>query len=164
MRNRLGKLNEHAGPETEPQARSGVCFVGLLHGGDDGMATMTARAILIKGGDIINEGVLHLQTFDARERKIRAAKMWGLMWLFALLSVPIIVAHFVLVPGFLIAGPVMAYRRYRLVEVPNQVTGMCPTNKEEINLPLGAAGRGPGGARGRRGGAAGRRRERRERY
>src|SRR3569623_3673482 len=107
------------------------------------METMTARAILIKGGDIINEGVLHLQTFDARERKMRAANMRGLMWLFALLSVPIIVAHFVLEPGFLIAGPVMAYRRYRLVEVPNHVTGTCPTNKEEINLPLEASTRLP---------------------
>src|SRR3569833_3362534 len=119
MRNRLGKLNEHAGPETEPQARSGVCFVGLLHGGDDGMATKTARAILIKGGDIINEGVLHLQTFDARERKIRATKMWGLMWLFALLSVPIIVAHFVGGPGGGGAGPGGAGRRGRRGEGPN---------------------------------------------
>src|SRR3569833_1725662 len=115
MRNRLGKLNEHAGPETEPQARSVVCFVGLLHGGDDGMATMTARAILIKGGDIINEGVMHLQTFDARERKIRAAKIWGLMWLFALLSKTNNKTHNEKEPGFLLAGPVMAYRRYRLV-------------------------------------------------
>ena len=107
------------------------------------MATMTARPILIKGGDIINVGVLHLKTFDPPERRIRAVKMWGLMWLFALLSVPIIVAHFVLVPGFLIAGPVMAYRRYRLVEVPDHVTGMCPTNKEEMNLPLEASTRLP---------------------
>lgn len=107
------------------------------------MATMTVRPILIKGGDVINVGVLHLQTFDPRERRIRAAKIWALMWLFALLSVPIIVAHFVLVPGFLMAGPVMAYRRYRLVEVPDHVTGTCPTNKEEMNLPLEASTRLP---------------------
>ena len=107
------------------------------------MTTMITRPILMKGGDIINEGVLHLQSFDPRERKVRAAKTWGLMWLFALLSLPIIIAHFVLVPGFLIAGPVMAYRRYRLMEVPDHVTGTCPTNKEETNLPLEASTRLP---------------------
>lgn len=49
----------------------------------------------------------------------------------------------VAMPGFLIAGPVMAYRRYRLVEVPDHVTGTCPTNKEKINLPLEASTRLP---------------------
>lgn len=107
------------------------------------MAIMVTRPILIKGGDVINEGVLHLKIFDPRERKIRAAKMLGLMWLFALLSVPIIIVHFVSVPGFLIAGPVMAYRRYKLMEVPNHVTGTCPTNKEEIDLTLEASTRFP---------------------
>jgi hypothetical protein len=71
------------------------------------MTTMVTRPMLLKSGDIINEGILHLQSFDSKERKIRAAKIWGFMWLLALLSLPIIVAHFVLVPGFLIAGPVM---------------------------------------------------------
>lgn len=107
------------------------------------MTTTITRPIHMKSNDFNSEGILHLQAFDPRERKIRAAKMWGLMWLFALLSLPIIIAHFVLVPGFLIAGPVMAYRRYRVKEVPNHMTGICPTNKEEINLPLEASVRLP---------------------
>ena len=107
------------------------------------MTTMVTRPIIMKSGDIVGDGVLHLKAFDAKERKIRAAKIWGLMWLFALLSLPIIIAHFVLVPGFLIAGPVMAYKRYKLTEVPDHVSGTCPTNKEEINLPLEASTRLP---------------------
>jgi hypothetical protein len=62
------------------------------------MTTMVTRPMLLKSGDIINEGILHLQSFDSKERKIRAAKIWGFMWLLAILSLPIIVAHFVLVP------------------------------------------------------------------
>ena len=107
------------------------------------MATMVERPIVLKSGDIIGDGVLHLQAFDDRERKIRAAKTWALMWLFAVLSLPIIIAHFVLVPGFLIAGPVMAIRRYRVTEVPDHVSGLCPSGKEEFTLPLETSDRLP---------------------
>lgn len=107
------------------------------------MPTMITRPILVKSGDSENRGMLHLQSFDAGERKVRAAKIWGLMWLGAILSVPIIIAHFVLVPGFLIAGPVMAMRRYRLTETPDHVSGICPANKEEFSLPLEASAKLP---------------------
>lgn len=100
---------------------------------------MVTRPILVKSGDIVNDGVLHLQAFDDGERKIRAAKIWGMMWLFAVLSLPIIIAHFVLVPGFLIAGPVMAIKRYRVTEVPDHVSGNCPAGKEDFTIPLEAS-------------------------
>jgi hypothetical protein len=103
------------------------------------MTTMVTRPILVKSGDITNDGVLHLQSFDDGERKIRAAKIWGMMWLFAVLSLPIIIAHFVLVPGFLIAGPVMAFKRYRLLEIPDHVSGKCPAGKEDFTLKLEAS-------------------------
>lgn len=107
------------------------------------MATMVQRPILLKSGDAVGDGILHLQAFDPRERKIRAAKMLGLMWLFAALSVPIIIAHFVLVPGFLLAGPVMAFKRYRVTEVPDHVSGNCPAGKEDFTLSLEASDRLP---------------------
>lgn len=107
------------------------------------MTTMVQRPIVLKSGDATGEGVLHMQTFDAKERKMRAAKTWALMWLFAVLSIPIIIAHFVLVPGFLIAGPVLAVRRYRVTEVPDHVSGVCPTNNDEFNLKLEASDRLP---------------------
>jgi len=107
------------------------------------MSTLVHHPIVIKCGDIVGSGVLHSNVFDARERKIRAAKIWGLMWLFALLSLPIIIAHFVLVPGFLIAGPVMAFKRYRVTEVTDHVSGNCPSGKEDFTLPLEASDRLP---------------------
>ena len=107
------------------------------------MTTIVTRPILIKSGDIETNGLLHLQSFDAKERKIRAAKIWGLMWLFAVLSVPLIIAHFVLVPGFLIAGPVMAMKRYKLTEIPDHVTGPCPGKDHEFTLKLEVSDRLP---------------------
>jgi hypothetical protein len=107
------------------------------------MTTMVERPIVLKSGDATGEGVLYIQAFDAKERKMRAAKTWALMWLFAVLSLPIIIAHFVLVPGFLIAGPVMAVRRYRITEVPDHVSGVCPANKDEFDLKLEASDRLP---------------------
>ena len=107
------------------------------------MSTMVQRPIVLKSGDTTGEGILHLQTFDAKERKMRAAKTWALMWLFAVLSLPIIIAHFILVPGFLIAGPVLAVRRYRVMEVPDHVSGNCPAGKEEFSLQLETSDRLP---------------------
>ena len=62
-----------------------------------------------------------------------------MMWLFAVLSLPIIIAHFVLVPGFLIAGPWLAMKRYRVTEIPDHVSGNCPSGKEEFTLELEAS-------------------------
>lgn len=107
------------------------------------MTTMVQHPIVLKSGDAVGDGVLHLRAFDARERKLRAAKTWALMWLFAVLSLPIIIAHFVLVPGFLIAGPVMAFKRYRVTEVPDHVSGNCPAGKEEFTLALESSDRLP---------------------
>jgi len=107
------------------------------------MTTTVTRPILVKSGDVDGEAVLYLQSFDTRERKIRAAKIWGLMWLFAVLSLPIIIAHFVLVPGFLIAGPWMAMKRYRVTEIPDHVSGNCPAGKEEFTLELEPSDRLP---------------------
>ena len=57
---------------------------------------------------------LYRNVYSPRERLLRALKILGIFWGLALLSVPILVAHFVLVPGFFLLGPVMAYRRYRV--------------------------------------------------
>ena len=103
------------------------------------MPALEQRSILIRSGEQENEGVLHLQAFTPRERLVRAAKVWGLSWLLAVLSIPIIGAHWVLVPGFLIAGPIWAYVRYRTPSVPDHVTGLCPSKKEEISVPLEAS-------------------------
>jgi hypothetical protein len=47
---------------------------------------------------------------------------WGL----AAVSVPIVLAHFILVPGFFAAGLVLAYLRFRTARVVTRIHGACP--------------------------------------
>lgn len=107
------------------------------------MSSMEQRPIVIKSGEQERPGFLHMRMFTPRERLIRALKVWGLAWLLALVSVPIIIAHWVLVPGFFIAGPIWAYKRYRTLGTPDHASGQCPANGEEISVTLEAADRLP---------------------
>jgi len=81
-------------------------------------------------------GELHVQWFDKRDRMRRAAITWLTCWGLALVSVPIIFAHWVLVPGFLIAGPFMAYRYYHTEIVPKKISGACPSCGQAMELRL----------------------------
>lgn len=107
------------------------------------MSVLEQRSILIKSGELESDGLLYSQVFTPQERLRRAMKVWGLSWLLALASVPIIVAHWVLVPGFFLAGPIWAYKRYRTPSVPDHVSGRCPMRHEEISVPLEASDRLP---------------------
>ena len=54
-------------------------------------------------------GQVRIQEWDKKARTSRAAKFWIYCWGLSLLSVIIPIAHFFLVPGFLLAGPVGAW-------------------------------------------------------
>ena len=47
-------------------------------------------------------------------------------WALAFVSVFIVLAHFILVPAFFIAGLVLAYRRLRAARVIVKIHGACP--------------------------------------
>lgn len=100
------------------------------------MSTWEQRPVVIKSGEQEREGVLRLQVFSPQNRAMRAAKVWGLCWLLAAITLFIPIAHFVLVPGFLLAGPIWAFKRYGVTSALEQVTGHCPNNGEEITLKL----------------------------
>ncbi len=86
--------------------------------------------------DSTTPGELNVQVYSDHERLMRSLKIWGLCWLLAVLSLPILGAHWFLVPGFLIAGPIMGYRRYHQHSISVKVTGTCPRCHNEINLTL----------------------------
>lgn len=67
-----------------------------------------------------------------------ALKLGGLMWGLALVSVFIPVAHFVLVPGFLLAGPVAALLARRRTEVLLGGLVRCPKCDETYDVGGGA--------------------------
>src|SRR3569833_1547236 len=92
------------------------------------MSTLEQRAIVIKGAEQERDGVLRLHVFSPQDRVMRAAKVWGLCWLLATITLFIPIAHFVLVPGFLLAGPIWAIKRYGVTLALEQVTGHCPNN------------------------------------
>jgi len=81
-------------------------------------------------------GELHIQVFDQNDRMKRAIKALLICWGLSLASLPIIFAHWVLVPGFFLAGPYMAYRYYHILAVPKKITGVCPSCGDKTELVL----------------------------
>jgi hypothetical protein len=100
------------------------------------MATTETRPILIKNEDIASDGTLYLCTYDNRDRFKRAAKAWIGCWIGAVLCVPLIGLHWFLVPGFIIAGPIMAYKRYHAMATSEKAAGVCPVCHNDITIPL----------------------------
>ncbi len=74
--------------------------------------------------------------YSPRERAVRAAKAWFVCWLLALLSMPIIGLHWLLVPGFTIAGVVLGLRRYRTQEASSALNGECAMCGKDFTLAL----------------------------
>ena len=108
------------------------------------MPTSAEQNILVNSGDYpAREGVLQTRVFSQAERASRAALAWISFWVLAVLSVPIIGAHWVLVPGFLIAGPWAAWRRLRTLAVSDRATGTCPVHGGVFTLDLEAGDRLP---------------------
>jgi hypothetical protein len=101
------------------------------------MAISETRAIVIeddRGGGA--DGTLYVRKFSTLDRVLRALVALGVLWLLALISVLIPVAHFVLVPGFLLAGPVVALMRYRVTEVNERITWVCPSCHDALEIQL----------------------------
>ena len=72
------------------------------------------------------EGTARVRTRDAGERTGRAVRAAGVCLGLAALSVLLPIAHFVLVPAFLIAAPILAVRRLRESASIVALTGTCP--------------------------------------
>lgn len=84
-------------------------------------------------------GSLSVLEYSPRDRLRRAILACLASWGLAALSVPIILAHWVLVPGFLIAGPVIAYRFYHIHAVPKKVEAQCPLCHQQVTIPMEAS-------------------------
>ncbi len=101
------------------------------------MSEKKTEAIVIKGNDteaIVGE--LHSCSFSSTERMVRAGKLLGIAWLLALITAFIPIAHFFLVPLFLIAGPVMAFMKYKAETVLEKAHGACPECSKTVDIIL----------------------------
>jgi hypothetical protein len=65
-------------------------------------------------------------TLSMRDRLQRAAAVFGLSLVLALIAVPIPIVHFVLVPGALLLGVILAAARLRQREIFRSAHGQCP--------------------------------------
>lgn len=82
------------------------------------------------------EAVLHFSVFNGRQRLLRAVIALFLCWLAALLSLPIVGAHWLLVPGFLIYGVVLFVKNLRSERLVRSVAGRCPVHGGDVNVKL----------------------------
>ncbi len=81
-------------------------------------------------------GQMQTTWFDQGDRLKRALQRLGFFWLLAGVTLFIPIAHFVLVPGFLIAGPVISYLTYQMCWMRDHINGYCPTCNEQITIKL----------------------------
>ena len=71
------------------------------------------------------------------ERVLRSLAALGVAWLLAAVSILIPVAHFILVPGFILGGLIFAYLRLQESQTLVSVSGRCPRCKEEQMIAAG---------------------------
>ncbi|MCI0505593.1 MAG: DUF2096 domain-containing protein [Gammaproteobacteria bacterium] len=88
--------------------------------------------------EISTHANLVITVYDDKDRVKRALKRLGLFWLLSVGSIPIIFAHWVLVPGFFIAGPIAAMMVYRTSQSMDHASGQCPHCNEHITIKLEA--------------------------
>ena len=95
------------------------------------LITLTHEQLPPTNGDVT---VCH---YNKRQRLIRMLKWWGLVWLSAIVSVAIPVAHFVLVPLLLIAGPIAAVHQWRQISRITNGKGICPNCQSVTEITKG---------------------------
>jgi hypothetical protein len=82
------------------------------------------------------EATIRIRSFDRPGRIKRAAAGLAMWWGAAVASVFIPVAHFFLVPGFLIFGLVMFVRRLKTTDLVVAAHGTCPDCGAEQDLDM----------------------------
>jgi hypothetical protein len=92
-------------------------------------------AVLLKGYDEATApGELRIQEWNKRERTLRAMKFGGACLGLAIVSVILPLLHFVLVPGFLLAGPIVAFVVLGQEAVVLGGKGICPYCKKTMTI------------------------------
>jgi len=90
-----------------------------------------------------SQAEMTLHAYSSNERRKRAILTLLGFWALAALSIPILIAHFVLVPGFFIGGIVMSTKRWKTEEEAESVSGTCPNCHTDITINLEKKGELP---------------------
>ena len=101
------------------------------------MATKEEVAVDIKDdSNNVSAGTLFFTSFNKADRTKRAITIWVLCWIGAVVSIPIILIHYILIPAFLIAGPVLARSRLKQTIEMEKVDGHCPHHDGPFSLKM----------------------------
>lgn len=101
------------------------------------MATKEEVAVEIKDdSNKVTAGTLYFTSFNKADRTRRAITIWVLCWVGAVVSIPIILIHYILIPAFLIAGPVLARAKLKQSIEMEKVEGHCPHHDGPFSLKM----------------------------
>ncbi|GEM_PF-649147 len=82
---------------------------------------------LVKSGSSTSTaGEIEIQYWEKRERTLRALKFTGLCWAAAFISIALPIVHFVLVPAFLLLGPIVGLGVLNRESQILRGSGLCP--------------------------------------
>jgi hypothetical protein len=90
------------------------------------MSTQTVHARLRGFGAPATSATVVVERLGPRRRLARAAAVFGLGIAAAAVALPIPIVHFILVPGSLLAGLVLAAVRVTQREIVRSAEGACP--------------------------------------
>lgn len=85
-----------------------------------------------------SSGIVQLESVTPQERRKRAARRVVICWALAIVSYYIPVAHFLLVPGFFLFGPGLAFLVYNARTVIVSGEGTCPHCQAPFEVVKGA--------------------------
>ncbi len=88
-------------------------------------------------GKEVHPCTIEFIAYNFSERLLRAAKIGGICWLLAVLTVPVPPVHWVSVPGFLLLGVFLGAKKLALVDTADNATGNCPSCEHPITIKLG---------------------------
>jgi hypothetical protein len=91
------------------------------------MSRGTGQAVTFVAATKRSVGEVRIERWETAARLRRAMKRWAVLSLLAVLSILIPVAHFLLVPGFLIAAPISAAMLLRQKSGITCGEGTCPS-------------------------------------
>lgn len=100
------------------------------------MPTPHQRLVAIAFEKRTRHGSLNVTLYSAADRVKRALVALVICWVCAGITVFIPLAHFILVPGFFIAGLVLAFSRFQQAEAKESASGICPHCDKEISIKM----------------------------
>jgi hypothetical protein len=86
----------------------------------------TSPVELVSPDGKMASGEVITEHWEAKDRSKRALKILGICWGIALFSIIIPIAHFILVPSFILAGPIAAFFTYQQSDAVLGGKGTCP--------------------------------------